>query len=60
LSEEDMIVWQDVLDLIQAGRTDVSCPFCQKAQVEVTQRGRLTHVECPSCHHFIEGSMQAD
>lgn len=55
-----MIVWQDLLDLIQAGRTDLTCPFCQKAQVQVSERGRLTHIECPSCRKFIEGSMQAD
>jgi ribosomal protein L37AE/L43A len=58
VSEEDIIVWQDVLDLIQAGRTDVSCPFCQKAQVEVTQKGLMTRIMCPSCRKFIEGSMQ--
>jgi transcription elongation factor Elf1 len=56
-NEEDLIVWQDVLDLIQAGRTDVNCPFCQRAQVEVTQKGRVTRIMCPVCRKFIEGQM---
>ena len=60
MNEEDIIVWQDILDLIQAGRTDLSCPFCHKAQVEVTQRERVTRIACPGCRKFIEGSMQSE
>ena len=60
LSEEDIIVWQDVLDLIQAGRTDVNCPFCNKSQVEVTHKGRVTRIMCPTCRKFIEGQMQSE
>ena len=56
--DEDLIVWQDVLDLIQAGRTDMECPFCKKAQVQVTQRERVTRIMCPSCRKFIEGRME--
>ncbi len=59
-SEEDAIVWQDILDLIQAGRTDLTCPFCRKAQVEVTRRERVTRVMCPNCRKFIEGTMQSE
>jgi hypothetical protein len=59
VNEEDMIYWQDVLDLIAAGRTsNLVCPFCKKGQVQVTQRERVTRVECPACCRFIEGQMQ--
>lgn len=56
-NEEDMIVWQDVLDLIQAGRSDVECPFCHKSQVEVTTKGLVTRIMCPNCRKFVEGRM---
>lgn len=57
MSEEDIILWQDVLDLIVAGRTsNLTCPFCQKVQVEVTRKERVTRVACPGCRRFIEGS----
>lgn len=59
MNDEDMIYWQDVLDSIAAGRTgNLLCPFCKKGQVQVTQRERVTRVECPTCRRFIEGQMQ--
>lgn len=60
MEDEDLIIWQDVLDLIQAGRTDLTCPFCKKMQVQVTQRERVTRIMCPGCRKFIEGAMQAE
>ncbi len=58
MSEDDIIQWQDLLDLIAAGRTsDLLCPFCKKAQVKMTQVHRVTRLECPSCRKYIEGSM---
>ena len=59
MDDEDMIVWQDVLDLIQAGRgDDLTCPFCKSTQLKVTQRERVTRIMCPGCRKFIEGAMQ--
>ena len=58
-NEEDMVVWQDILDLIMAGRAeDLQCPFCHKANLEVSMKGLVTRVMCPSCRKFIEGRMQ--
>lgn len=57
MSEEDMVVWQDVLDLILANRAeDLDCPFCGKGKLKVTQRERVTRVHCPTCRKFIEGA----
>jgi hypothetical protein len=59
LDDEDMILWQDVLDAVSAGRTsDLACPFCKRGVVQVSDRGRVTRLECPACRKFIEGSMQ--
>ena len=58
MDEDDIIYWQDVLDLVAAGRTsELSCPFCERGRVQVTRTGRVTRLECPSCRKFIEGSM---
>jgi hypothetical protein len=58
MSEEDIILWQDLLDLVAAGRgSDLVCPFCKKGKVEVTRRERVTRLQCPSCRKFIEGQM---
>ena len=59
MDEEDMIVWQDVLDLIQAGRGDgLQCPFCKTGALTVTQKERVMRIMCSSCRKFIEGAMQ--
>ena len=58
MSEEDIVLWQDLLDLIAAGRTsNLQCPFCKKGQVTVTRVHRVTRLECPNCRKFIEGAM---
>jgi hypothetical protein len=58
VSEDDIILWQDLLDLVMAGRTsNLKCPFCEKGQVEVKRIHRVTRLECPSCRKFIEGSL---
>ena len=54
-----MIYWQELLDLIVAGRTsDLKCPFCKKGQVNVTQVHLVTRLECPTCRKYIEGHLQ--
>jgi hypothetical protein len=59
VGEEDIIEWQNVLDLIMAGRGEaIPCPFCERGTIEVTERGRLTRLECPTCRRFIEGSFR--
>jgi hypothetical protein len=61
LSEDDIIYWQEVLDEVMAGRTAaLVCPFCQRGRVELTEKGRLTRLECSSCHKFIEGALQSE
>ena len=60
-NEEDMIVWQDVLDLIQAGRGEgLHCPFCKTVTLQVTMKGLVTRVMCGGCRKFIEGRMQQE
>jgi hypothetical protein len=63
MDEEDIILWQDVLDTIAAGRADagMKCPFCQQGTLAVEQgdRGRI-RVSCPQCKKFIEGSIGSE
>ena len=58
MSEDDIILLQDVLDLVASGKTsNLVCPFCQQGKIEITQRERVTRLHCPSCRRFIEGSL---
>ena len=64
MDEEDLIVWQDVLDEVAAGRPDgLVCPFCRKGKLEIEQgeRGRV-RIACPEsgCKKFIEGSIGSE
>lgn len=59
--EEDIILWQDVLDLVQAGRpSNILCPFCKKGTIQINRRERVSRLECPSCRKYIEGSFPDD
>ncbi len=56
--EDDLMVWQDVLDEVAAGRTgNLRCPICQKGEVVLDRDERRTRLECRACHRFIEGRM---
>lgn len=57
MDEEAVIVWQDVLDEIAAGRPhSLSCPYCSHTPLRVETEGRRTRIECDACHKFIEGT----
>ncbi len=63
VSEDDIIYWQDVLELVQAGKaSNLKCPFCQGDTLTVTKRERVTIVRCTAktCGHFIEGRFSAE
>jgi hypothetical protein len=56
MEDEAMILWQDVLDEIMAGRTsNLRCPFCREGALSLTRGPRNTKIECPRCHKYIEG-----
>ena len=58
MNEEDAMVWQDVLDLVAAGRTsELACPFCRNGRITVTTEGRTTRLECGACRRYIEGRL---
>ena len=60
--EEDLIIWQDLLDEVAAGRTSgLVCPFCRGGAVQIEQgeRGRVA-ITCPKCKKYIEGSLGSD
>jgi hypothetical protein len=60
MSDEDetMIVWQDVLDEIIAGRrSGLVCPNCKKGQLQIEEQPRGMRISCPACKQFIEGAM---
>jgi hypothetical protein len=69
--EEDLILWQEVLDEVASGRSGklegnlgVRCPFCKKGTIhgekmfESRGSGGAMKLYCPepSCKKFIEGS----
>jgi predicted Zn finger-like uncharacterized protein len=60
VDEEALIVWQDVLDQIMAGRPgDLSCPHCQTRPMVVDERpDGTTRVSCSKCGKYIEGRFQ--
>jgi hypothetical protein len=57
MDEEELIVWQDVLDEIAAGRRGaLVCPHCSARPLTVEERpSGATRVSCPSCQRFLEG-----
>lgn len=60
MDEDAIILWQDVLDEIAAGRADsLTCPHCKHTPLEVTQDGRTTRISCPNCKQYIEGVFSA-
>lgn len=56
MDEDELMMWQDVLDEIAAGRAgELRCPFCQKSAVAVDRGAERTRIECRACRRFIEG-----
>ena len=59
MSEEDIILWQDILDEVAAGRlANLRCPFCKTGEIRVERIEHKTRLECPSCRRFIEGALR--
>jgi transcription elongation factor Elf1 len=57
VDEEALIVWQDILDEIVAGRpNNLSCPYCNHTPLRVETAGRITRVRCDACSQYIEGA----
>jgi len=57
LDEEALIIWQDVLDEVLAGRTqNLTCPHCGQRPLEVSDEGGRTRISCTGCGQYIEGS----
>jgi hypothetical protein len=58
VDDEQMILWQDTLDEIMAGRrSGLLCPSCKKGQLLIEDQPRGMRISCPACKKFIEGSM---
>jgi hypothetical protein len=58
VDEDEMIAWQDVLDLIAAKRSsDLSCPFCHHRPllVEEVPEDFSTRISCSKCKKFVQG-----
>ncbi len=55
--DEAMLMWQDVLDLVAAGKTNLVCPFCKKGQIQVkpVEGTKMTRLECAACRQFVQG-----
>ena len=56
VDEEALIAWQDVLDMVLAGRpNDLSCPYCRHRPLTVEEVEHATRISCSKCGKFIEG-----
>ncbi len=56
MDDEALILWQETLDEIVAGReADLECPHCRKRPLVVEHAGGLTKVSCRACGQFLEG-----
>jgi len=59
VDEEQLIVWQDVLDQVMAGRpNDLACPYCHTRPMVVEKLAYSTRISCTKCQKFIEGRFQ--
>ncbi|HEY3802478.1 MAG TPA: hypothetical protein VGL61_07710 [Kofleriaceae bacterium] len=59
MDEEALIVWQDVLDMVVAGRpNDLSCPYCSHRPLTVEEVDFSTKISCGKCKKFIQGRFQ--
>ncbi len=56
--EEELAVWQDVLDQVMAGRTKGHlCPHCGKGEVAAEIDEYYLKVSCSKCGKWIEGQL---
>ena len=51
-----MVLWQDVLDEIMAGRSaNLACPYCKHRPMTVEEIEGATRISCAKCGKFIQG-----
>lgn len=59
VDEEALIAWQDVLDMVAAGRPgEVGCPFCSHRPLTIEEVEHSTRISCSKCKKFIQGRFQ--
>ena len=61
MDEEALVVWQDVLDSIMAGRpNDLTCPYCGNRPliVEPDPETFTTKISCTKCRKFLQGRFE--
>ena len=56
MDEEALIAWQDVLDMIVAGRpNDLSCPYYNHRPLVVEEVEFSTKITCSKCGKYLQG-----
>ena len=59
VDEEALVAWQDVLDMVAAGRpSEVGCPFCNHRPLTIEEVDNSTRISCGKCKKFIQGRFQ--
>jgi hypothetical protein len=59
MDEEALMVWQDVLDMMAAGRPgETSCPYCSHRPLLIEEIDFATRISCSKCKKFIQGRFQ--
>lgn len=58
LDDDAMVIWQDVLDVVVAGRPgEASCPLCSHRPLQVEDVLGQTKISCAKCGAFIQGKL---
>ena len=56
MDDEALILWQDVLDTIAAGRPgEAACPYCRHKPLTIEEVDFSTKISCGKCKQFIQG-----
>jgi hypothetical protein len=59
VDEEALMIWQDVLDMMAAGRpADLTCPYCHYRPLLIEEVDFATKISCSKCNKFIVGRFQ--
>jgi hypothetical protein len=59
VDEEALIAWQDVLDMVAAGRPgETACPYCNHRPLTIEEIEHSTRISCSKCKKFIQGRFQ--
>jgi ribosomal protein L37AE/L43A len=55
---DELVIWQDILDEVMAGRTQGHrCPKCNAPGLEVEKTPSRVYIKCSDCGNTFEGRL---